>query len=267
MRFQLDHDYHIHSQLSLCSNDPAQNTDNILKIAEKLGLRQIVLADHYWDERVRRKIIDFYETQNFAHISKALPLPQSENCQFLFGCETEMTKYKTVGIPKSRYKEFDMILIPIDHFHMNGFTISKKDYPSIQGQAKRWVERFDHLMHMDLPFHKLGLAHLATACMHHPNREKYLLTLDAISNDDLCRLFKQAAQVGCGIELNLSDMDFADHEQESVMRMFHIAKECGCKFYLGSDSHEPEELDTAMENFQWAVDMLELTEEDKFVFL
>ena len=46
MRFQLDHDYHIHSQLSLCSNDPNQNTENILHIAENLGLRQICLADH-----------------------------------------------------------------------------------------------------------------------------------------------------------------------------------------------------------------------------
>jgi hypothetical protein len=44
MRFQLDHDYHIHSQLSLCSNDPQQNTDHILRIAENLGLRQICLA-------------------------------------------------------------------------------------------------------------------------------------------------------------------------------------------------------------------------------
>lgn len=264
MRFQLDHDYHIHSQLSLCSNDPEQNTQNILRIAEQLGLRQIVLADHYWDERVRRKIIDFYEVQNFAHISKALPLPQGENCRFLFGCETDMTKYNTVGIPKSRYKEFDMILIPIDHFHMNGFTISKKDYPSIRGQAKRWVERFDYLMHADLPFHKLGLAHLATHCMQFPNREKYLQTLDAISNDDLYRLFRQAARVGCGIELNLSDMDFADHEQERVMRMFHIAKECGCKFYLGSDAHHPDKWEKFVPLYTRAVDILDLHESDKF---
>ena len=265
MRFQLDHDYHIHSQLSLCSNDPNQNTENILHIAENLGLRQICLADHYWDERVRRKLIDFYEKQNFAHISKALPLPQGESCRFLFGCETDMTKYNTMGIPKSRYDAFDMILIPIDHFHMKGFTISKKDYPSVQGQAKRWIARFDHLMGMDLPFHKLGLAHLATACMQHPNREKYLQTLDAIPGDELHRLFKKAAQVGCGIELNLSDMDFADHEQESVMRMFHIAKECGCKFYLGSDAHHPNKWDKFIPLYTRAVDILDLKEEDKFV--
>lgn len=264
MRFQLDHDYHIHSQLSLCSHDPEQNTANILRIAKSLGLGQICLADHYWDERVRRKIIDFYQVQNFAHISQSLPLPQDENCRFLFGCETDMTKYNTVGIPKSRYDAFDMILIPIDHFHMKGFTISKKDHASVRGQARCWVERFDHLLGMDLPFHKLGLAHLATACMQHPDREKYLQTLDAISNDDLYRLFQRAAQVGCGIELNLSDMEFADHEQESVMRMFHIARECGCKFYLGSDAHHPDKWDKFVPLYTRAVNILDLKESDKF---
>ena len=264
MRFQLDHDYHIHSQLSLCSNDPQQNPGNILKIAEELGLRKIVMADHYWDKRVRCKVIDFYQQQDFDHIAKSLPLPQGEKCQFLFGCETDMTKYNTVGIPKSRYKDFDMILIPIDHFHMNGFTISKKDYPSVSGQAKRWVERFDRLMQMDLPFHKLGLAHLATHCMQFPDRAKYVQTLDAISNDDLARLFKKAAAVGCGIELNLSDMDFADHEQESIMRMFHIARECGCKFYLGSDAHHPDKWEKFVPLYTRAVDILDLKENDKF---
>lgn len=50
MRFQLDYDlttiYHIHSQLSLCSKDPEQNLENILRIAKDLGLRPICLADH-----------------------------------------------------------------------------------------------------------------------------------------------------------------------------------------------------------------------------
>lgn len=265
MRFQLDHDYHIHSQLSLCSNDPEQNTENILHIAENLGLRQILLADHYWDAGVRRKIIDFYETQDFAHISKALPLPQGENCRFLFGCETEMTKFGTVGIPKSRHKDFDMILIPISHFHMEGFTLAKKDCPSLEARAQRWTERLDKVLSMDLPFHKVGLAHLASYCIEHRNREKYIQTLDLIQDDDMYRLFKRAAELGCGIELNLTDMTFADHERESVMRMFHIAKDCGCKFYLGSDAHHPNKWDKFLPLYNRAVDILDLTEEDKFV--
>jgi histidinol phosphatase-like PHP family hydrolase len=265
MKYQVDHDLHIHSNLSSCANDPEQTPLGILRYAQRVGLKQICLTNHYLDRtRQNADTPNYYLHQDYDHNAKALPLPQADGVEFLFGCETDMTKYNTVGIPKSRYKEFDMILIPIDHFHMKGFTISKKDYPSIEGQAKRWVQRFDHLMHADLPFHKLGLAHLATACMHHPNREKYLQTLDAISNDDLYRLIRQAAAVGCGIELNLSDMDFAEHERESVMRMFHIAKECGCKFYLGSDAHHPDKWEKFVPLYTRAVDILDLQESDKF---
>ena len=43
-----------------------------------------------------------------------------------------------------------------------------------------------------------------------------------------------------------------------------IAKECGCKFYLGSDAHHPEKLDLDITMFQRAIDYLGLEEKDKF---
>ena len=50
-------------------------------------------------------------------------------------------------------------------------------------------------------------------------------------------LFKKAADLGVGIELNSFDMNFAEEEAETVLRPYRIAKKCGCKFYLGSDAH------------------------------
>ncbi len=46
MRFRYDHDFHIHSQLSLCSNDPEQSPERILACAKENGLTDIVLTDH-----------------------------------------------------------------------------------------------------------------------------------------------------------------------------------------------------------------------------
>ena len=46
--------------------------------------------------------------------------------------------------------------------------------------------------------------------------------------------------------------------------MFRIAKSCGCRFYLGCDAHHPSELDAAHAGFERMVELLELTEEDKF---
>jgi histidinol phosphatase-like PHP family hydrolase len=89
--------------------------------------------------------------------------------------------------------------------------------------------------------------------------------LDAISESDMRRLFCRAAELGCGIELNHSDMSFKYEEADRVLRMFRIAKECGCKFYLGSDAHHPSTFESTDRIFSRAIDLLGLEESDKFV--
>lgn len=68
-----------------------------------------------------------------------------------------------------------------------------------------------------------------------------------------------------GIELNGSDMRFADTEADIVLRLYRMAKNVGCKFYCGSDAHRPREFEGAKKIFERAVDYLNLTEDDKFV--
>lgn len=169
----------------------------------------------------------------------------------------------TVGLSKERLDEFDFIVIPTTHLHMRGFTISPNE-KSVETKAKHWVKRLDALLEKDLPFYKIGIAHLACTCIMPPPREDYIKVLDAIDESEMVRLFTKAARHGCGIELNAFDMDFKDEEADSVLRMFRIAKKCGCKFYMGSDAHHPDDLDKAKELFERAIDLLELTEEDKF---
>ena len=93
----------------------------------------------------------------------------------------------------------------------------------------------------------------------------YFNILDSIKSEDMERLFTKAAKLGCGIELNQSDMSFKDEEADSVLRMFRIAKACGCKFYCGSDAHTPGYFVKTKEIFERAIDLLELTEDDKFI--
>ena len=78
-------------------------------------------------------------------------------------------------------------------------------------------------------------------------------------------LFEKGAEIGVGIELNSTDISFTDEEADTVLKPYRIAKECGCKFYLGSDAHHPAELDEAKSMFERALRMLQLTENDKFV--
>lgn len=263
MKYIIDNDLHIHSKISLCSNDPEQTNERILGYAEQNGLKTICLTDHFWDETVSGAS-NWYSSQDYAHISAAKPLPYSDNIRFLFGCETELNRFLTLGLSAKRFDLFDFIIIPTTHFHMKGYTLSEDEAKNAKSRAKAWVKRLDAVLNMDLPFYKIGIAHL-TCHLIAPTREEFLETLELLPADEMKRLFDKAAKVGAGIELNASCMNFSDDEADIVLRPYKIAKECGCKFYLGSDAHHPNRLDAAKAAFEKAVDMLSLEEEDKFV--
>ena len=260
MIYRIDHDLHIHSGLSLCSGDAAQTPQAILQYAQKYGLKTVCITDHYWDDTVPGAS-NWYQKQNFDHIAASRPLPQDGQTRFLFGCETDMKKDMVIGIPNERFRDFDFVIIPTTHLHMRNFTIAEEDMASVERCAALWVERLDHLLSLDLPFRKIGVAHPACSLLH---RQDHLAVLDRVPQAELERLFAKAAEKGCGIELNAFDFDVPDAGINSVLRLFRTAKACGCKFYLGSDAHHPEEFEKAIPLFGKAIRLLDLTEDDKF---
>ena len=265
--FVIDHDLHIHSQLSLCSSDPGQTTGRILEYAINNGLSTVCLTDHFWDPAVPGAS-DWYAVQNLDHIKEALPLPQAENVRFLFGCETEMDKYFTIGISDKTVDALDFVIIPTTHLHMDGYTLDASigyDEDGIKRRRELYIERFERLLSADLPFHKIGLAHLTCSLACHHVKKGMKRLLDGIPDQTFSELFSSAAKKGIGIELNFDAFAHEGEEKETIYRPYRIAKECGCKFYLGSDAHHPGELDKAVDNFREIVRTLGLCEEDKFI--
>ncbi len=262
MKFVNDHDLHIHSHLSTCSGDPEATAERILKYAKDNGLRRICITDHFWDETVEGAS-DWYRPQNYSHISEALPLPKADGIEFLFGCETELDKNLTLGLSAENMDKFDFIIIPTTHLHMEGFTIEKG--ATLEDRAKAYVERLDAVLNMDLPFHKIGIAHLTCSLMARANWQDHLTVLDMISDEAFHRLFGKAAEVGVGIELNFSLRPYDEADRERVLRPYRIAKAEGCKFYLGGDAHTAKNLETVFNKFAPIVDALGLEESDKFI--
>lgn len=266
MKFSIDHDYHIHSHLSLCSDDPEQTTARILSYGVENGLKRLCLTDHYWDENVPgMEEFFFYRDQNTARVRSALPLPKDGGCEFLFGCETDMTADGRIGITRERCDEFDFIIVPTSHMHLTPYT-----YPDgiddLTVRARDYVSRIEALLRADLPFRKVGLAHM-TCCLIRKENDEYLKVLDMIPDTDFADLFRECAKLGLGIELNMGYEELIDPaKREAVLRPYFIAKEQGCLFYLGSDAHHPNGLDGAMTRFSLMVDALQLTEEHKFHF-
>lgn len=266
MRYKFDHDYHIHSKLSLCSECDEQTPERILQYAKEEKLHTLCMTDHYWEREIYCAN-EWYVLQDFEHISKNLPLPQSNATRFLFGCETEMDKDGVIGITEKRLHDFAFVCIPTTHMHMGTFTVPEAECrnPTPYGRAQLWEKRFEAVLNKNLPFEKVGIAHLACTTMNTRSRKDYLEILQAISETEMERLFAKASALGVGIELNLSDMSFADEEEDTVLRMFRIAKYQGCKFYCGSDAHTPRSFYIAREVFERAIEKLDLQESDKFI--
>ena len=265
MKFAIDHDYHIHSFLSLCSEDENQTKEAILDYARKNGLKKICLTDHVWDTGGCSFTGDhFYATQTIPHIRQSLPLPQDPDVEFYFGCETEFDKFFRVGLARENFDQFDFVIIPTTHTHMVGFTLAEEDNTE-ERRAALFIERLDALLDLDLPFEKIGIAHL-TCCFAgvDSNKDSQRRVLASIPDAELYRIFGRIAKAGAGFELNEDMFQYNEEELAAQLRYYRIAKECGCKFYLGSDAHTPEGLAAAMEGFQRMIDLLELEENDKF---
>lgn len=260
MKFIIDHDLHIHSYHSECSSNPLQTTENILKYGIENGFKTLCLTDHYWDPVVEGAS-SWYAAQTDIEVMK--PLPQAENCKFLFGCETDMDKNFRIGLSKSRMEELDFIIVPTTHLHMNGFTFDKSQN-NVADKTMLYVKRFEAFLNADLPFHKVGLAHITCSLIHREN-DGFLQVLDNISDTTFEKLFGGCAEKGCGVELNIGLNLLNDREKmKTILRPYEIAKAMGCKFYLGSDAHTPAGLASAMERFEKMIDFLELIEDDKF---
>ena len=262
MRYLLDHDCHIHSVLSNCSSDPEQTPERILKYAKENGLKKIVLTDHFWDESVPGASKWYSDYHKFSDIKRSLPLPECEGVEFLFGCETDMDKNGVIGISEDRLDDFDFIIVATTHMHMKGFTLEESDYCNAQRLAELWVERFDILLNSGLPLKKMGIAHPTCSCIAIKDN-MHVEVIKLIPDEEMRRLFTRAAELGLGIEINSSELRFSDEDAQALMRPYRIAKECGCKFYHGSDAHNPREFGN-IKYFERAVELLGLTENDKF---
>ena len=262
MKFVVDHDFHIHTKLSVCSADEGQIPASIIQEAKEAGYKQIVLTDHYWDKAVKSNTVDeFYDIQDYDHLCKALPLPKIEGVEFLFGCETEMDRNNTIGIAPEHYGLFDFIVIPINHFHMSGITCLGTE--GAEERAQLLCNRFRYVLDQPLPFHKVGIAHLTDSLIMPDGG--HLKVLQCISDEAFSSLFRKAADRGIGIELNNVWLDISDEDMEIHLRPYRIAKEEGCKFYLGSDAHSLLKFERMKENFNKITALLDLDDRHKFI--
>ena len=250
MRYIVDHDLHIHTSLSLCSQDAEQTPARICAYAQKNELSTVCLTDHFWDDGVEGASV-WYQKSNYARIKESLSYTPPRDVKLLFGCETEMDKSFRLGISEKRLASFDFIVVPTTHLHMTGFTIEEKD-SAVERRAELYVKRLDALLSYDLPFEKIGIAHLTSPLI--DVRGGHLQVLNRIEDEVFKELFARIAQKGAGVELSFNASAYTAEDLEAVLRPYRIAMAQGCRFYFGSDAHHPDALESSKRNFVKIVD-------------
>lgn len=259
MRFAADHDFHIHSTVSSCCKDEKQTPEALLRYAEENGYKKICLTNHFWDETVASEA-EWIEKHYFEPVCSVLPLPQGENVQFLFGAEADMDYNFVFGISPERLPKFDFVTVATTHMHLDGNTVRTK-IKTPEEAAGLWFERNEALLQKDLPWHKIGIAHLTCG---HIFKERTPEVIKLLDEKRMYSFFSDCAEKALGIELNMKTLNMSEEAKKILLKPYHIAKDCGCKFYLGSDSHKQAALIDVKQNFEDVITLLDLKESDKF---
>lgn len=268
MRYQADHDLHIHSYISPCAgHDPRQTKEAILAYGITNGFHLLCVTDHVWDRKGagdcqlwRGDGLDIEKAKEI------LPLPQSSECRFVFGIEVDMDNEGNIAVSEEEYDTFDFMIFSPSHIHMfaPSYEAIKASASVAEAYKCHYKERIYRILNQKIPFYKCGLAHFTAILTRAVN---HIEVFKLFTDQEYEEIFKAVAERGMGVELNFEWEWLAyptpeDHEE--ILRPYRIAKKMGCKFYLGSDLHCADRFVGKKDAFEMYINLLGLTEEDKF---
>ena len=257
---RIEHDFHLHTNLSVCASREVTAADYVAN-AKKLGLKKLGFSDHFWDAAIEGANT-FYQPQNYEHILQLKPELDTLRCadiQFYFGCETEYDPYHHgVAITEKVAEQLDFLLVPNSHTHM---MMPKDCYEPYRKHADFMLQAAYDILNSPVSRYITAIAHPfeAVACPY-PNG----LLIDLIPDDEFKRVLDLMAEKGVAFEINVSSMRKktpAEIERMSQIRLFRLAKQQGCKFLFGSDSHEAQS-HVFYSNADLVADLLELKADD-----
>lgn len=236
---KIRHDLHIHTHLSECARDPESTLANYLPFARANGLTTIGIANHLWDSDIPCPI-HWYHSQNFEHISAILDdmkAIQPDGIRVLFGAECEYDyANRGIAITPEHAEKLDFLLVPNSHTHM---TMPKEFYEPHQRHADFMLTAFMDIVTSPLAKYVTAVAHPFSA-VNCPYDNRCLF--DLISDAQYIECFEAARQANIAIEINTSSfypLPLNEIIEHPSLRMFDLARKCGCKFTFGSDAHSP----------------------------
>ena len=232
------HDIHLHTALSLCAK-PTATVENYLKIAKGYGLTTIGLTDHMWDSKIEGAS-NWYKTQDFEHINKVREqIPEdTDGIKILYGCETEFTHMGVLALTEETAEKLDYVLAPHSHTHMLDFIMPREYSASPEKFAEYLLKSFMMLVTHPMKKYITAIPHPLVPMGVTDNEARKILSL--ITDNQFEECFLAAKEANIGIEINTSlflQKNEDDVKNSEYIHLFTLAKQCGCKFCIGSDAH------------------------------
>lgn len=258
---KVNHDFHIHTNLSLCAAETV-TAEHYINKAKDLGLNKIGFANHMWDENIQPFLNRSYKIQTVPYnmeLKDELKTLDKKGIKIYFGAEAEFHPVYGVALTEKNAEKFDYIIVSNSHTHM---TMDKSLYEPYEKHAEFMIDAYKKILASSVSKYILSIAHPFDAvCCPYDRQILYKL----ISDDVYKELFSATAQKGIAVEINTScfnGITKENFEQFGAIRMFRIAREMGCKFTFGSDSHSEKGHDSYLYTAQTLIDCLEIKETD-----
>lgn len=242
---KVDIDTHLHTPLSKCCSDPAETIENVAALLAGRGYRLIAVTDHVWGHPsvppnpwyARHPEQGTLEQAAYIHAhQKEFPLT------VLASCEADMKAPGIFGITPAMRESLDLIVLSSDHFQLRDF---------VEQPAEVTPENLARLM---MKFFRSAVRESGAHILSHPlytnsYDEFYDRALACISDAELLDALGEAAERKIALELN-AGLFFAStakgrYKWESMVRVFTLAKQAGCKFTFGTDAHKMADFDKA----------------------
>lgn len=257
---KIKHDFHVHTNLSICANETA-TVENYIAHAKRLGLTKIGFSDHFGAKDIPNAR-GFYRAHPYEHnaqLKDTLAALNEPDIRFYFGCETEYhTPKRDIALTEEEAERFDFISVPNSHTHM---IMPKDVIGNYEKHVAFMIQAYEDILNSPLSRYVTSMAHPFDICCHTYTTADLL---PMIGDDTFKRLFDRTAEKNIAFEINLSytkNMTPEEIADDCHIRMFRIAKDCGCKFIFGSDAHDSSQ-HLFYQNADTVYDILGLCEDD-----
>ncbi len=236
---KITHDFHIHTNLSLCAAKEA-TLEMYAEKAKQLGLKKAAITNHCWDHAVSgwEKTKVFYRVQDIPYIMSIKDEVKALNngmTEFLFGCEADYSfEERRPAISPEAAEQMDVLLVPNSHTHM---VMPKDFYNPTQKHVDFMLQAFNDIVSSDVAKFITAIPHpFLAVCAPYDNR----ILIEQITDDQFKACFSAAAEKGIALELNpnyFGNRPLSEMYNDPIFRMFKIGKDMGCKFTVGTDAH------------------------------